>query len=75
MVLTIKGSALEETPPSLSTLYLYHKYPGIKEASAGIVTEKSQVYGPTSLLYVGQREFAVTHSHDNKIQVNTISLC
>ena len=69
MVLTIKGGALEENAPSLSTLYLYHKYPSLKEHSAGLVTEKSQVYGPTSLLYVGQREYAVTHSHDNKIQV------
>ena len=69
MVLTIKGTALEETAPTLSTLYLFHKFPGLKEHSAGLVTEKSQVFGPTSLLYVGQREFGVTHSHDTKVQV------
>ena len=69
MVLTIKGTALEENAPALSTLYLFHKFPGLKEHSAGLVTEKSQVFGPTSLLYVGQREFGVTHSHDNKVQV------
>ena len=70
MVLTIKGTALEETAPCLSTLYLFHKFPGLKEHSAGLVTEKSQVFGPTSLLYVGQREFGVTHSHDTKVQVS-----
>ena len=48
---------------------LEKQYPGLKEHSAGIVTEKSQVFGPTSLLYVSQREFAVTHSHDSKVQV------
>ena len=69
MVLTIKGGPLEEAAPSLSTLYLHHKYPGLKEHSAGLVTEKSQVFGPTSLLYVGQREFAVTHAHDTRVQV------
>ena len=67
MVLTIKGVALEESPPSLSTLY--HQYPGLKESSASLVSDKSQVFGPASLLYVSQREYAVTHTHDNKIQV------
>ena len=28
-----------------------------------------QVVGPISLLYVGQREFAVTHPHDNRISI------
>ena len=69
MVLTIKGVSLEENAPSLSTLYLFHKYPGLKEHSSSLVSEKSQVFGATSLLYVSQREFAVTHSHDNKVQV------
>ena len=67
MVVTVKGVAVEESSPSVSSLY--HQYPGLKEHSAGIVTEKSQVFGPTSLLYVSQREFAVTHSHDSKVQV------
>ena len=67
MVLTVKGVAVEDGVPSLSSLY--HAAPGLKESSAGITGEKSQVFGPASLLYVSQREFAVTHSHDNKIQV------
>ena len=67
MVLTVKGVAVEESSPSVSSLY--HQSPGLKEHSAALVTEKSQVFGPTSLLYVSQREFAVTHSHDTKVQV------
>jgi len=68
MVLTVKGVALEDSgPPSLGCLYSQH--PGLKETSAGLVTDKSQVFGPAGLLYVSAREYAVTHTHDNKIQV------
>jgi len=67
MVLTIKGVTLEESPPSPNSLFQQH--PLLKEVSAALVTEKSQVLGPPGLLYVSTREYAVTHSHDTKVLV------
>ena len=67
MVLTVKGAALEEAPGSPTGLFLQH--PLLKEVSAALVTEKSQVLGPQGLLYVSTREYAVTHTHDTKVLV------
>ena len=67
MVLAVKGSPLDEVPSSPSSLFLQH--PALKEVSAGLVTEKSQVLGPQGLLYVSTREYAVTHTHDTKVLV------
>ena len=67
MVLTVKGVPLEEAPASPNSLFQQH--PGLKETSASLVTEKSQVLGPQGLLYVSTREYAVTYSHDSKVLV------
>jgi len=69
MVLTVKGVSLGEGggPPSQSSVLAQH--PHLKEGAGALLGEKSPVYGPAGLLYVATREFAVTHSHDNKIQV------
>jgi len=67
MVLTIDGTALEDYPHSVSSL-LQHN-PTLKENSSRLVSEKSQVVGPGSLLYVSVREFATTYPHDNKISI------
>jgi len=67
MVLTVKGVPLEEAPASPNSLFQQH--PGLKETSASLVTEKSQVLGPQGLLYVSTREYAVTYAHDSKVLV------
>jgi len=67
MVLTIDGKALEDYPHSVGSL-LQHN-PTLKENSARLVADKTQVVGPGSMLYVSTREYATTYPHDNKVSI------
>jgi len=67
MVLLVNGTRVDECPLSLHALFQSH--PGLKESSVSLCSVKSQVVGPAGLLYVTQREYAVTHPHDNKVSI------
>ena len=67
MVLLINGVPLEEAPRDIPSFF--QQFPHFKEQASNICSTKTQVVGPIELLYVFQREFAVTHPHDNKISI------
>jgi len=67
MVLIVSGTVLEEVPSSLNSLFQSH--PSLKDSANALCSMKSQVIGPAGLLYVSQREYAVTHPHDNKVSI------
>ena len=67
MVLLINGVPLEEAPRDVPSFF--QQFPHFKEQASNICSTKTQVVGPVELLYVFQREFAVTHPHDNKISI------
>jgi len=67
MVLLVNGVVLEEAPSSLNSLFQSH--PSLKDSANALCSMKSQVIGPAGLLYVSQREYAVTHPHDNKVSI------
>jgi protein N-terminal asparagine amidohydrolase len=67
MVLLVDGVPLEEAPRDMRAFFM--QYPSLKEASRGFCALKQQMVGPLGLIYVMQREFAVTHPHDNKISI------
>ena len=67
MPLLINGVPLEEAPRDLHAFF--NTYPHFKESAAALCSMKPQVVGPLGLLYIFQREFAVTYPHDNKISL------
>ena len=67
MPLLINGVPLEDAPRDLHAFFL--QYPHFKESAAALCSMKPQVVGPLGLLYIFQREFAVTYPHDNKISI------
>ena len=67
MVLLINGVPLEEAPRDITSFF--QQFPHFKEQASSICSTKTQAVGPVGLLYVFQREFAVTHPHDNKISI------
>ncbi len=64
MVLVIDGVIQEEHPPDSRTLFLNH--PSFKDTSNQFLSIQPKVIGPACLLYVQQREMAVTISYDSK---------
>lgn len=67
MVLVIEGLIQEEHPPDSRTLFL--KYPSFKEINNQFLSIQPKVIGPACLLYVQQREMAVTMSYDKSINI------
>lgn len=65
MVLVLSG-VLQEEPPS-DTRSLFQTHPMYKESASQLLSIPSKVVGPAGLLYVRQRELAVTVPHDSKI--------
>jgi hypothetical protein len=63
MVLVLGGVVLDEAPDSRN---LYHAAPHLKEAAAHVASLPPKVVSPIGLLYLHQREFAVTLPHDSK---------
>ncbi|XP_013787100.1 protein N-terminal asparagine amidohydrolase-like [Limulus polyphemus] len=67
MPLLINGVMLEDVPPDTRTLF--EAYPHFKEVTAALIAQVPKVIGPVGLLYVHQREYAVTSPHDKNITV------
>ncbi|KAF8792398.1 Protein N-terminal asparagine amidohydrolase like protein [Argiope bruennichi] len=67
MPLIINGILIEELPPDTRTLF--ETYPHLKDVAAALIAQVPKVIGPVGLLYVHQREYAVTTPHDKHITV------
>jgi len=67
MPLTLNGVAVEDLPPS--TRSLFQTYPHFKETASALSSLPTKVVGPVGLLYVHQREFAVTVPHDKNVSI------
>ena len=63
MVLVVGGLVLDEAPNN--TRSLFHGAPHLKEAAAHIASLPPKVVSSIGLLYLHQREFAVTLPHDS----------
>lgn len=69
----VQGVVQEEPPLDTRTLYLNH--PVLRDSASQLLTISTKVVGPIGLLYVCQREMAVTVAHDStyiNIQRNLI---
>lgn len=66
MVLVLSGVLQEEAPPDTRTLF--HNHPVYKDSASQLLTIPTKVVGPVGLLYVRQRELAVTVPHDSRYQ-------
>ena len=64
MVICVNRIPLEEAPPDMSTLF--HMHPGYRDSAALFISISTKVVGPVGLLYVIERELAVTVPHDSK---------
>lgn len=64
MVLVLGGVVLDEAP--IDSRNLFHAAPHLKEAAAHVASLPPKVVSPIGLLYLHQREFAVTFPHDSK---------
>lgn len=64
MVLVIDGVVQEEHPQDTRSLFLNH--PSFKDYNNQFLSIPTKVIGPNYLLYVLQREMAVTMSYDSK---------
>lgn len=67
MVLVINGVVQEEPPPDSRSLF--HAHPIFRESAAQLLAIPTKVIGPVGLLYVGQREMAVTVPHDKNVTI------
>ncbi|KAG1659612.1 Protein N-terminal asparagine amidohydrolase [Nymphon striatum] len=67
MPLIINGGVLEDIPSNTRTLF--EAYPHFKEIAAALVAQPLKVIGPVSQLYVGQREYAISHPQDKHISI------
>ncbi|XP_039285499.1 protein N-terminal asparagine amidohydrolase [Nilaparvata lugens] len=67
MVLLVGGVGVEEVPGDSHTLVSNH--PFLRDAAAHLLSIPTKVIGPLGLLYVGQREMAVTIPHDKNVNI------
>lgn len=67
MVLVLSG-VLQEEPPH-DTRSLFQNHPVYKEAASQLINVPNKVVGPVGLLYVHQRELAVTLPHDKHVNI------
>ncbi|XP_066907821.1 protein N-terminal asparagine amidohydrolase isoform X2 [Halyomorpha halys] len=67
MTVTVGGVPLEEPLPDTSALV--HAHPQFRESAARLTTQPPKVVGPVGLLYVQQREMAVTVPHDKNVSI------
>ncbi|XP_046660426.1 protein N-terminal asparagine amidohydrolase isoform X2 [Homalodisca vitripennis] len=67
MVLVIGGVGQEEPPPDTRSLFAAH--PVYRDSAAQFVSIATKVVGPVGLLYVQQREMAVTVPHDKNVNI------
>jgi protein N-terminal asparagine amidohydrolase len=59
----LSGVLQEEAPPDTRTLF--HNHPVYKDSASQLLSIPTKVMGPVGLLYVQQRELAVTVPHDS----------
>lgn len=64
MVLVVNGVVLEEPPTD--TISLFHAHPVLRESAMQLISIPTKTIGPVGLLYVRQREMAITVPHDSK---------
>ncbi|XP_043229566.1 protein N-terminal asparagine amidohydrolase-like [Amphibalanus amphitrite] len=67
MVLCITGIPIETIPQDSRTLF--QLYPHLKEGARHLCSLPAKCVGPAGLLYVSQRELAVTVPHDKNVSV------
>ncbi|XP_065583717.1 protein N-terminal asparagine amidohydrolase-like [Artemia franciscana] len=67
MPIVISGVPVEEAPPDTRSLFL--GAPNLKDAAAQFTVIPSKMVGSHGLIYVGQREFASTVSHDKNVSI------
>lgn len=72
MVLVLGGVVLDEA--SIDTRSLYHLAPHLKESAAHVTSLPPKVVSPIGLLYLHQREFAVTLPHDSKPRPKSLNI-
>jgi len=66
MVLIVHGVVQEESPPNSRALYQSH--PVYRDSAIQLASIPTKMVGPLGLLYVQQRELAVTIPHDSKLR-------
>lgn len=67
MVLLFNGIAQDEPPPDSRTLFHNHSF--YRDAAASFLSIPSKVIGAMGLLYIQQREMAVTVPHDKNVAI------
>ncbi|XP_023230791.1 protein N-terminal asparagine amidohydrolase-like [Centruroides sculpturatus] len=67
MPLAVNGIIIEDVPSDTRTLF--ELYPHLKEVAVSLIAQVPKVIGPVGLLYIHQREFAVTGLHDKHINI------
>ncbi|KDR24540.1 protein N-terminal asparagine amidohydrolase-like [Zootermopsis nevadensis] len=67
MVLVLSGVLQEEVPPNTRTLF--HNQPFYKDSASQLLAIPTKVVGSVGLLYVQQRELAVTVPHDKNVNI------
>ena len=64
MVLVLGGVVLDEAP--IDSRNLFHAAPHLKDAAGHVASLPPKVVSSIGLLYLHQREFAVTLPHDSR---------
>ncbi|KAK6632623.1 hypothetical protein RUM43_013391 [Polyplax serrata] len=67
MVLVLNGVLQEDSPPDSRTLF--HNHPVYRDSALQLVSIPTKVVGPVGLLYIQQRELAVTAPHDKNVSI------
>lgn len=67
MVLCVNRTPLGEVPPDMATLF--HMHPGYRDSASHFISIPTKVIGPAGLLYVIERELAVTVPQDKNVSI------
>ena len=67
MVILVNNAPISDSPRSLN--WLTGQYPSLKAGAKQLVAAEPKQLNGNGALYVGMREFAVTHSQDSSISV------
>ncbi|XP_063591856.1 protein N-terminal asparagine amidohydrolase-like [Penaeus indicus] len=67
MVLIVGEQLVKEVPSSTSGVY--SSWPRLKETAHALTTMLTEEVGPRGLLYLRQREYAVTVPHDENLLI------
>ena len=67
MVFLIDGVTLDESPQSVSQMYL--QFSQLREGGRAFVDKRRELVSAGRSLYVTVREYAIAHNHDSKIDI------